>query len=860
MRRLLPVLFLLLAGSLSAATFNVNSTTDADDASLGNGICADANGNCTLRAAVREASALAASGPHTVVVPAGTYTITIPRVPLDLSGANGRLKTSGVVHIQGAGAATTIVDGGALDRVFQLDSGTISGLTIRNGRVFQFEVSSPSGGQGVQGGGVDVGGTVTMQNCIVTNNVVDAPSTPSGFASANGGGITVGGTLTLVDSVVENNLAVAASGSVVNHGRGGGIYVGVGRLTLTRSTVRSNVARATSAASSVATARGGGIYLFNHSISEITASQSTISDNTAELTSASHNDSKVTGGGIHAEGGTLTITNSTISGNEAETTANPNVVSTGGGYYRESGSNIHSFTHVTIAANQAARGGGVVASNDASRLRHTIVADNTATTSPDCDGTLVTDGFNLVENNSGCTLTVAIGGDLLGVDPNLGPLQNNGGTTNTHALLAPSPAIDYVPVGAASIPSVDQRNAPRPVDGDSDGNPRADIGAFEFCAAPQITGDSVADGGATVVLTATGGGTGYSWYRNGVVIPGQNGSTLTLNSVAPATHSGSYVVIADYGCGAQQSVPFVFSVRYTITNRELFWHHAQTGGVYLWRLDASGTSVSDVRPLAVVPDLGWQIVGSGDLNADGNRDLVWQHEGTGQPYIWFTDGLNVTSAVPLPLPPDNLWIIRAVADFDADSRPDLFWSRTDGGSTLNYVWLMDGGTVREAKPLPTTAASLELLGAADFDGDSTADLLWRNPATTVLTVWRIRAGVHVSSSSPGSLANGDVVQAIGDLDADGDADLVYRDTFGSHWAWLLGNGSPQILPPAGNYVIRAAGDFNADGMLDLIWRNDANGGNYVWLMNGTTVTTSTALPQVPDADWRIVAPKPKSRS
>ena len=127
------------------ATFLVNSTSDAGDASPGNGACATGAGTCTLRAAIQESNALA--GRDTIQVPAGTYNLTIAPVGDNLA-ESGDLDITAPVTIVGAGAASTIVDGGnppggaspeqtALDRLVEIHPNagdvTISGLTLREG-------------------------------------------------------------------------------------------------------------------------------------------------------------------------------------------------------------------------------------------------------------------------------------------------------------------------------------------------------------------------------------------------------------------------------------------------------------------------------------------------------------------------------------------------------------------------------------------------------------------------------------------------------------------------------------------------------------------------------------------------------
>jgi hypothetical protein len=178
-------------------------------------------------------------------------------------------------------------------------------------------------------------------------------------------------------------------------------------------------------------------------------------------------------GGI-GNGGTLTLTNSTVSGNNAT----------------QSGGGIVNFgtlilTNGTVAYNSAGRWAGGISNGagGSTDLTNTIIGGNTATSSPDCGhpfGIPITSlGFNLISDGSGCDLTV-VSGDQVGttatpIDPLLSPLQDNGGLTQTHALLAGSPAIDAAS-GDCPPPATDQRGVARPQ------GAKCDIGAFELIA------------------------------------------------------------------------------------------------------------------------------------------------------------------------------------------------------------------------------------------------------------------------------------------------------------------------------------------------------------------------------------------
>ena len=118
-------------------TYVVNSTADTPDADVGNPACADASGQCTLRAAIMQANFV--TGLDTITLPSGVYLLT--RSGDDDAAVLGDLDIADDLTIQGAGSGVTIVDGnGAVtgDRVFQIFSSaketSLSGLTIRNGQ------------------------------------------------------------------------------------------------------------------------------------------------------------------------------------------------------------------------------------------------------------------------------------------------------------------------------------------------------------------------------------------------------------------------------------------------------------------------------------------------------------------------------------------------------------------------------------------------------------------------------------------------------------------------------------------------------------------------------------------------------
>jgi len=263
---------------------------------------------------------------------------------------------------------------------------------------------------------------------------------------------------------------------------GGGIYNCFGTLTVIDSIITGNRIQGGNGIFGY----GGGIY--NCPSSTLTLINTTVSDNSAEV------------GGAICNGGTLTIINSTFSGNVARhrggaignygflvitnsTFSDNSSGSSGqgggilnGGLFQSSGTLV--VNNGTLSGNTAGEGsGGAIFNVKGSTvvLRNTIVTNNAG---GNCHGTIISRGYNLSSDD---TCRLSLEGDRNDLDPLLGPLSDNGGPTQTQALLPGSPAIDAGnPTGCRDIYrhllKTDQRGEPRPNREDSGG---CDIGAFE---------------------------------------------------------------------------------------------------------------------------------------------------------------------------------------------------------------------------------------------------------------------------------------------------------------------------------------------------------------------------------------------
>ena len=194
----------------------------------------------------------------------------------------------------------------------------------------------------------------------------------------------------------------------------------------------------------------------------------------------------------------------------------------------------------------------------------------------------------------------------------------------------------------------------------------------------------------------------------------------------------------------------------------------------------------------------------------GAADVVWQDGSGGLLAAWAMNGPQVVSLSLItfqgsPAAPDASWSVTGVGDFNGEGNSDLLW-RNENGTLVD--WSLNGSEITSSQVVTfqrnaaTPDASWNVAGIGDFNGDGKSDLLWRNDNGSLVD-WSM---------------NGSQVTA-------------------SQQVTLLG-GSPAT--PDSSWNVAGIGDFNADGKADVLWRN-TNGSLVDWTMNGSQVTSSQAV-------------------
>ncbi len=313
---------------------------------------------------------------------------------------------------------------------------------------------------------------------------------------------------------------------------------------------------------------------------------------------------------------------------------------------------------------------------------------------------------------------------------------------------------------------------------------------------------------------------------------------------------------------------------------DVLWRDS-AGALAVWNMNGSSVSSGFVTSNGgvVAPPESWSVVGTSDFNNDGHADILWQSP-NGALVDWTMNGSVLVSGATVTMngavvAPDPTWSVAGFGDFNGDGNSDILWRHSTDGILAD--WSMNGASITSSSKVTYNGvavapdSSWSIAGIGDFDGNNSADIIWRN-AGGELAEWQMNGSTIAASfnlSVNGAAVAPDSswsVAGIGDFDGDFNADMLWRSTDGSVVVWLMNgpaitssgavtyNGAA-VSVDAGWYVIDVS-DFDGDGNSDVLWRND-NGTMAEWLMNGTQIVssgspTSQGAAPSPGASWQTL--------
>jgi tannase/feruloyl esterase/VCBS repeat protein len=264
------------------------------------------------------------------------------------------------------------------------------------------------------------------------------------------------------------------------------------------------------------------------------------------------------------------------------------------------------------------------------------------------------------------------------------------------------------------------------------------------------------------------------------------------------------------------------------------------GNVGLWFV--SGKKILKSTVLGNVPTT-WSVVGQRDFTGNGYADILWR-DTSGNVGMWLMNGTTVASTSIIGNVPTT-WSIVGTGNFNNNGVSDILWEDNTGNLS---IWFMNGATISQVADVGNVPLNWSVAGT-----DSRGDIFWRNTTTGDVAMWVMNGATVTKSVDLGVMPLTSTIAGIGDFDGNGSADILWRDNAGNVSIWLM-NGT-QILQSTtlGNvplsWTIAATGDYSGSGKSGILW-TDMSGDVGVWFMNGTTISSTSVYGNV-GTSWNV---------
>ncbi|QGM98016.1 virginiamycin B lyase family protein [Methylocystis parvus] len=268
----------------------------------------------------------------------------------------------------------------------------------------------------------------------------------------------------------------------------------------------------------------------------------------------------------------------------------------------------------------------------------------------------------------------------------------------------------------------------------------------------------------------------------------------------------------------------------------------------------SETGTDQLGRATLAPNLPatWTVAATGDVDGAGKADILWRDSAGNFSASLMNGAAIASSALLANLPID--WKVAGSGDFNGDGpghKTDILWRNGATGDVV--VSLMNGASITSSTFVANLPRSWDVAGVGDFDADGKADILWRNLNGDAV-VSKMNGASIVSSTFVASLPGNWGVAGVADFSGDGAADILWRNATTGDYVVSFMNG-PAITSSAflartpSSWVVAGVADFNNDHKADILWRN-VNGDTIVSLVNGSVISSSLFVAN-PPATWSV---------